>query len=424
MYPSGLLEFFIYPGGPVSISSSTAYNDGLPHHVVGSLSSSGQFFYIDGQLIGSTPTTNAQIYGGFWNVGGSGNRNSLEGAIDEVAIYNSALSATRIQAHYLAGSENCISQTSLASNAWNHLAGVFNNLGNTASLYLNGNQQCSIPLSGMNYSGSSNDLTAGSSPSQTSFWSGAIASIKTYASALTSSLIQQNYAATAATFDVQQLGAPAPIMWLRADSIQGLSDGAQVDTWPDSSGNGNHATQGTVGNQPVWKNNILNGYPVVRLNGTSSFMNGPSVFPVNSDYTVIIASVPRSLSSPSSALLGTATAPWRYVIFHGNQLWLYHDSTSFSAGFLQYATVGSEAIFTAVFDNSALEASYFYNGLTAGAGTTTNLNTNNQIEIGAVATNQDFFNGDIAEILLFGFALSDNDRSLIETYLNAKYGIY
>ena len=80
---------------------------------------------------------------------------------------------------------------------------------------------------------------------------------------------------------------PSPILWYRADAIQGLSDGASVATWSDSSGNGNNATQASSGNRPVWKQNVLNGYPVVRFNGTNSSLIGPNVFPTNSDYSVV-----------------------------------------------------------------------------------------------------------------------------------------
>ena len=109
-------------------------------------------------------------------------------------------------------------------------------------------------------------------------------SLRSYSSALSNSAIHSNYAATAARFDIQQLEAPASLMWLRADAVQGLSDGASVSTWKDMSGNGYNATQSTAANQPAWKRNILNGYPALRFNGTSSYLLESPVFPVNSGY--------------------------------------------------------------------------------------------------------------------------------------------
>ena len=257
------------------MTSPHALNDGIPHHIVGTLSPAGQFFYVDGILVDSSNNTLGQTNSGYYLRAGGLEVNYFQGTLGQMAFYLQALSQAQIQSHYRAGTENCISQSPLASNAWSHLAGVFDDLGHSASLYLNGNQQCIIPLSGISYSGSTKDLTLGSSPYQTDFWSGAVASLKTYAQALTTSVIQQNYAATAAQFDIQQLGAQAPILWLRADGIQGLTDGASISIWPDTGPSGNDAVQGTSVNQPVWKENILNGYPVVRFNGTSSLFEWP-----------------------------------------------------------------------------------------------------------------------------------------------------
>ncbi len=42
------------------------------------------------------------------------------------------------------------------------------------------------------------------------------------------------------------------VLWLRSDSIEGLSDGDPVGTWTDQSGLGNNATQSTELNKPLF----------------------------------------------------------------------------------------------------------------------------------------------------------------------------
>lgn len=42
------------------------------------------------------------------------------------------------------------------------------------------------------------------------------------------------------------------VLWLKADAIKGLADGAAVTQWDDSSGNGRNFTQGTVSKQPAY----------------------------------------------------------------------------------------------------------------------------------------------------------------------------
>jgi autotransporter-associated beta strand protein len=60
-------------------------------------------------------------------------------------------------------------------------------------------------------------------------------------------------------------------LWLKADAITGLADGATVNTWPDSSGNNRNATR--IVGTPVFKTNTVNGKPVVRFttDGNSHF---------------------------------------------------------------------------------------------------------------------------------------------------------
>ena len=89
-----------YLGGKSTTSTSTAPL-GEWHHVVMTVTENGSSdlirFYIDGEFVGSG-TTDIESANGSWVVG-NGN---LIGAVDELAIYDSRLSAERIWAHYVA----------------------------------------------------------------------------------------------------------------------------------------------------------------------------------------------------------------------------------------------------------------------------------------------------------------------------------
>ena len=58
--------------------------------------------------------------------------------------------------------------------------------------------------------------------------------------------------------------------WYKADAITGLSDGDAVDSWVDSSGNGNTLTQSTSGAKPSYETNEVNSLPVVRFDKDAS----------------------------------------------------------------------------------------------------------------------------------------------------------
>ncbi|MEY2848657.1 MAG: hypothetical protein RI885_1322 [Actinomycetota bacterium] len=104
---SGRLVFGVYNGALNTITTVDRYNDGRWHHVVGTLSGDGLRLYVDGELAGSHPATDAERYDGFWRVGGDTTWGStsrhVDARIDEVAIYSTAVSASTVASHHRTG---------------------------------------------------------------------------------------------------------------------------------------------------------------------------------------------------------------------------------------------------------------------------------------------------------------------------------
>ena len=106
---AGRILFGVYPGSVQTVQSATGYNDGKWHHVVAELSSAGMALYLDGKKVSAnSAVTSAQAYSGYWRIGGDNingwtNQPSsfyFKGAIDEVAIYPTALSGAQVRSHY------------------------------------------------------------------------------------------------------------------------------------------------------------------------------------------------------------------------------------------------------------------------------------------------------------------------------------
>jgi RHS repeat-associated protein len=97
---------YVYDGSLKFVTGSTTVQTGVWYHVVGTAANSGMMrLYVNGVEEGT-----AQSLGGMWTGGdrwffaaNSGGMNHLDGTLDEVALYSTALSATRIQAHYDCG---------------------------------------------------------------------------------------------------------------------------------------------------------------------------------------------------------------------------------------------------------------------------------------------------------------------------------
>lgn len=107
----GRIWFGVYPGGVRTLNSSAGYNDGQWHQIVASMSSDGMKLYIDGKRVAQrADTTTGQGYSGYWKVGGDNiggwpnqpASSRLNGTIDDVAVYDDALSLREVQTHYRA----------------------------------------------------------------------------------------------------------------------------------------------------------------------------------------------------------------------------------------------------------------------------------------------------------------------------------
>jgi len=108
----------VYMGGASTtklLLSPTALNNGTWHHLLVTVVLAGSnettAMYVDGVLVASGNTSKAAtVYSGWWRVGfgkvptGTGYpaTGNFTGSVDDVAVYATALSATRVAAHYAA----------------------------------------------------------------------------------------------------------------------------------------------------------------------------------------------------------------------------------------------------------------------------------------------------------------------------------
>jgi len=141
MQNNGRLTFGVRPAeGIRTISSSAAYNDGRWHHAVATQGPGGTALYVDGvQVARDTAVISAQTYSGVWRIGGdtvagwpsAPTSAYFNGEIDEVAVYESALTSGRVAAHYALGQGRAAPTAAFTSTTTGTLAS-FNASGSTA----------------------------------------------------------------------------------------------------------------------------------------------------------------------------------------------------------------------------------------------------------------------------------------------------
>lgn len=221
-------------------------------------------------------------------------------------------------------------------------------------------------------------------------------------------------------------------LWLKADDLS-LSNGNPVTNWPDASGNGNDASQGTSTNQPIFQTNVINGLPAVSFDGSNDYLTG-TLGTLNAPFTLIIVGYFDHVNQPAgdydylinigsgaanqnvsmSRHASDGTNDDKYYVWNG------------SAVYLGPVLTGQQwLLLSAVHRTSAPRNNLYLNGTSQ---TVTdylaNINTNGNYSLGSYSpTGIHYLNGKIAEVIVYDYALNSAERTLVENYLAEKYNL-
>jgi hypothetical protein len=211
-------------------------------------------------------------------------------------------------------------------------------------------------------------------------------------------------------------------MWLKADAGVTANANNQVSVLADQSGNGNDVTQSITANQPTLVPNAMNGQPVVRFNGSSTYLKLPSSLNSSSALPLTFVMVTRGATSLQGALDSAPSLPNTFRFF-SNYVELWSQSPSVTLAPPAAGAITSVISQANGSGNRLLDV--YLNGSEQGGGVKTGNTspvafTNGQI--GRINTGY-YYNGDIAEVLVYNRALSTAERQQVEGYLNGKYGV-
>jgi hypothetical protein len=219
-------------------------------------------------------------------------------------------------------------------------------------------------------------------------------------------------------------------VWLRAES-EALNDADAVGTWTDLSGNGNNETQATAGNKPVFKAGIINNHAVMRFTAAnSSKMNtSAGIIATTAARTLIVAYRHTRLTSTAGTVAGEGTVNANSVQFYIQD----RDDISGAAPYLLMGTVDIAAgypgqraewkIVAASWAGGTAGATKLFVGQTLAAqSTATLIAATDGLRVGYNASNE-YFNGDIAEIIYYDTQLSIPNTLKVVHYLQREYGI-
>lgn len=231
---------------------------------------------------------------------------------------------------------------------------------------------------------------------------------------------------------------PGLLAWYAASDISS-TDGTEITSWSDKSGNGYTLTAGT-GTGPTWEENEVNSLPALLFNGTTDYMTNNSlgaVFAMTTDesYTAFIVAKKTSNSgidalfaagytgdSDTLVEVDTNTGKLRTVIRDDPANLLIVQSTGDVA-------TSAYQLFTVQISGNTGNATQWANGGGMGSGdiySTIGTLSCDRFTVGARnvgAALENYLDGAIAELVIFQTDQLDRHQEQVEAILASKYNI-
>lgn len=227
----------------------------------------------------------------------------------------------------------------------------------------------------------------------------------------------------------QPIDVPGCQLWLdAADQSSMTLSGSSVTQWSDKSGNGNNAVAGTAV-YPIYNIKTLNNIPVIGLE------NGSDYFLVSNNFTVtdfpsityFCVFSPTSTNTASFAGILSTDTPGAYgrSLMTTNQTIIIERYSSFTT--TSYTLTPNTWYLVSLVFNGTSSIDLTVNGIfSTYAPTSLSFNNTSGFIIGSAPTDSYTrynTNIDIAEVMVFGSALSTSQRQQVEGYLAHKWGI-
>jgi hypothetical protein len=224
-----------------------------------------------------------------------------------------------------------------------------------------------------------------------------------------------------------------------AGTTPAVADNAPVARWADKSGSGWHmlSPNGVAGgndtNRPALKTAIINGKPVIRTNGTISFMRRITTISITGDDLTVFAVTRRvAFVDANEALLSIASSASNdFDNVEGTVIGHSVSSTDISdsrddviLSDLTHPSNGTSFIYSSKYDGTNQIG--YLNGVAGTPVACAGSFSSEKISLGfrnSAASISNPNNRDYAEILIYDSDLSDANREAVESYLAAKWGL-
>jgi hypothetical protein len=227
-----------------------------------------------------------------------------------------------------------------------------------------------------------------------------------------------------------------PQLWLKADAGVTLA-GSNVTTWADQSGNNNNAIADT-GEEPTFVSSFLNNKPAIRFNGNGKVMEIADSYTLDFFKTSVFIVLKylgqgtgNNIVYIKNANAGSPEDPAMYglvaTLFGGNLSFPLNVNSWVDNPTNVDIKDSIPRIFSMTYGGS--DILMYADGFEVGSGSIGgNISTSTgTLQIGGYNksfSGAEYFNGDVAEIIMYNRAVTSTERQQVEAYLNTKYAIY
>ena len=199
------------------------------------------------------------------------------------------------------------------------------------------------------------------------------------------------------------------------------SDGDLVSTWTDQSGEENDLTTSSSSDDPVYSDNVLNGNPVLDWSGSESMSADMDPLDLPVDVFVVAKSEAGSTTVIHDGYLGTETGDITFLEDDGDGVedWRMYADTSFNID--APGNPDDWNLLNSVYDGGNSE--WYVNGGLINQGDSGEDGTVNPFTLGSDRDEGRNVEGGIAEVMFYDRKLGSDEREDVEEYLQDKWGL-
>jgi hypothetical protein len=220
-------------------------------------------------------------------------------------------------------------------------------------------------------------------------------------------------------------------LWLDARNIDGnhnssLNDGDTVSVWKDLGQNSKHLTQEDTLRRPALIENVINGQPAIRFDGSADYLENSQGLSISNEASVFVVTNKSAYGGAYKKILSIRGSNGSHGLLlsegpGGDNMYVYAATTSSYVNIITNESWKDSLVISSRVGSNSID--FDVNGKNIGI-----QDFNYPIQGADIfklgwAYNSEYWDGDIAEVIVFNRRVSDQEKVMINHYLSNKWNL-